>query len=398
MNPSTSSSTSSSPSSHRRPSIATVIQEKRRQASAIQSRTLPLQSGSRSSTPTPSPQPLSPSSPIHPTLASDTPQPRSRGATRIGGLSDLTGSTRFDSISRAFNRFTWDTHHPSTATTAATTAQPLSSLLSAHDTCSRSIFGRLQINPPTCLNAVGVGEVVMTPTTEVRNTFSLALLYHPHGSLSLLSVCLGLSFSFFLSRNGAHLVACLETCVNSEMIPVYVFRMTRRRTQEMTRMIQLLLAALKVFRSRAFLPSYRLHQISQTCPSSRVALTRPSVTSQPLFHSRIRFLSTLSPARRTNSLLPCCRVRSNLRSPSLRSPPLMVSSTLPSRQSTSSNLTDRYPHFQPCLLNLLACPFSLHALLLPRPLCLPLFSITLILHRNSPQPLPSDLACCHMMA
>lgn len=147
----------SSPFSQHRPSIASVIQEKRRLAS-LQSRQSnqhhQQQSSSSSGSSTP-PQVLpTPSQ----TVPSSVRQVRSRGGTRIGGLSDLNGTTRFDSLNGAFNRFTWDTQPPpsspgSTRTPAASTSK--TSRSSSHPIINTSITASL-----------GLGEVVMTPTTE----------------------------------------------------------------------------------------------------------------------------------------------------------------------------------------------------------------------------------------
>ncbi|KAH9818532.1 kinase-like domain-containing protein [Melampsora americana] len=159
----------SSPFSQHRPSIASVIQEKRRLAS-LQSRQLnqhPTSSSSSSASTTP-PQTLpTPSKSVPSTVR----QVRSRGGTRIGGLSDLNGTTRFDSLNGAFNRFTWDTHPPpspasirtpsaSIRTSSASTRTPSSSTSTI---CPPSSQPVINTSITTCL---GLGEVVMTPTTE----------------------------------------------------------------------------------------------------------------------------------------------------------------------------------------------------------------------------------------
>ncbi|EGF98155.1 uncharacterized protein MELLADRAFT_118591 [Melampsora larici-populina 98AG31] len=152
----------SSPFSQQRPSIASVIQEKRRLAS-LQSRQSNQQqqqqqqqqtitSSSGSSTPPPQVLPTPSQS-----VPSSVRQVRSRGGTRIGGLSDLNGTTRFDSLNGAFNRFTWDTHPPSSPGINRTPSA------STSNTCRTPSHPVINTSVSTCLR---LGEVVMTPTTE----------------------------------------------------------------------------------------------------------------------------------------------------------------------------------------------------------------------------------------
>ncbi|KAG0139188.1 hypothetical protein CROQUDRAFT_666825 [Cronartium quercuum f. sp. fusiforme G11] len=137
-------------SNHKRPSIASVIQEKRRLASlSIQFTNQKSNHKSSSGSTTPSNHPpLSPSSPLIPNQH----HTRSRGGTRIGGLSDLTGTTRFDSLNRAFNRFTWDTQSNRSIPITLNTNNIITDEPSTSDHLQHNISG--------------VGEVVMTPTTE----------------------------------------------------------------------------------------------------------------------------------------------------------------------------------------------------------------------------------------